>query len=186
MLDLKKIETMKLLKKEYEQLFYKSDKNIGSTFSLVEKNNYFEWSATLTGPKDTSYKGAVFFLYITFPNDYPTHPPEVVFRTPIYHLNINPIKSNVPGAAPLGHVSISILNWWKPYYTIKEIMASIFALLYMPNPESPYSIQSADEYRTNRKLYEDKVKYFTKKYANPKYCNTDKEYKESWDFSYKE
>ena len=56
----------------------------------------------------------------------------------------------------------------------------------MPNPDSPYSIHSADEYRTNRKLYEDKVKYFTQKYANPRYCNIDKEYNENWDFSYKE
>ena len=95
MLDLKKIETMKRFKKEYEQLFYKSDKNIGSTFNLIEKNNYFEWKATLTGPKDTSYRGAVFILYIKFPNDYPTHPPKIVFRTPIYHLNINPYKSNI-------------------------------------------------------------------------------------------
>ena len=140
----------------------------------------------MSGPKDTSYKGGYFVLSVKFPDDYPNHAPEVVFTTPIYHLNINPIKSNISGAEQLGHVSISTLNWWEPYYKIKEVFINIFALLYSPNPESPYGIARADEFRTNRQLYEEKVKYFTKKYANPKYANIDKEYDDSWDFSYKE
>ena len=185
MLDLKKISAMKRIKKEYDQVNLKPDINMGSVYCLVDKDNIFEWMVTLTGPKDTSYRGGVFILYVKFPDDYPNHAPEVVFRTPIYHLNINPIKSNIPGAEPLGHVSISTLYWWKPYYTMKEIIGSIYGLLYMPNPESPYGIDRADEFRKNRQLYEDKIKFFTRKYANPKYCNIDKEYNESWDFSYK-
>ena len=56
----------------------------------------------------------------------------------------------------------------------------------MPNPDSPYGLDRANEFRTNRKLYEDKIKFFTGKYANPKFCNICKEYEESWDFSYKQ
>ena len=68
---------------------------------------------------------------------------------------------------------------------MREILTSIYYLLYIPNPESPYGINRAVEFRKNRQLYEDKIKFFTRKYANPKYCNIDKEYNESWDFSYK-
>ena len=118
---MKKIEAMKRIKKEYEANNHEPDKNMGSAYGLVDQDNIFEWRVTLTGPKDTSYKGGVFLLYVTFPDDYPYHAPEVVFRTPIYHLNINPIKSNNSKAEPLGHVSISTLNWWRPEYTIKEI-----------------------------------------------------------------
>ena len=122
-------------------------------------------------------------MYVEFPDDYPTNPPKVVFITPIYHLNINPYKSNIPGAEPLGQVSISTLYLWKPEYTIEELLTNIFCLLYNPNPDSPYGLDRAYEFRTNRQLYEDKIKYFTKKYANP-LSHWTKKYEESWDFSY--
>ena len=56
----------------------------------------------------------------------------------------------------------------------------------MPNPDSPYGLDRANEFKTNKKLYEDKIKFFTRKYANPRFCNIGKEYEESWDFSYKQ
>ena len=136
------------------------------------------------GPKGTPYKGGLFVLYINFPDDYPNSKPEVFFRTPIYHVNINPIKSNMPGAEPLGHVSISTLNWWRPEYKIKEVAGNIFGLLYLPNPDSPYGLDRANELRFNRPLHEEKIKYFTKKYADPRFTDIDKEYFESWDFTY--
>ena len=51
----------------------------------------------------------------------------------------------------------------------------------MANPDSPYGAERADEFRNNKKLHEEKIQYFTKKYAYPlnqKYFNGD------WDFSY--
>ena len=136
----------------------------------------------MIGPKDSSYKGGLFVINVEFPDDYPNHPPEVVFITPIYHLNINPYKSNNPMEEPLGHVSISTLNWWKPEYKMNEVFINIFGLLYTPNPESPYGLDRANEYKTNRQLYEDNIKYFTRKYANPLHANIWDKYEVSWDF----
>ena len=65
-----------------------------------------------------------------------------------------------------------------------EVLTNIFGLFYMANPDSPYGLDRANELRNNRALYEDKIKYFTKKYANPGLCNIDKAYTESWDFNY--
>ena len=39
----------------------------------------------------------------------------------------------------------------------------------------------AEEYRNNKSLYEEKIKYFTRKYANP--INYRREY-DNWDFTY--
>ena len=183
-MDLKKIQALKRIKKEFYEINRNPDQNIGCVIGLIDQNNFFEWQVTLIGPKDTSYRGAVFILYTKFPDDYPNNPPEVVFKTPVYHLNINSYKSNIPGAEPLGHVSISNLYWWKPYYKIKEIFTGIYGLLYTPNPESPYGLDRAIEFKTNRKLYEDKIEYFTIKYANPRFCDINTVYKDSWDFSY--
>ena len=52
----------------------------------------------------------------------------------------------------------------------------------MANPDSPYAFDRADELRNNKQIYEEKIKYFTRKYARPDIAN--KEYNESWDFTY--
>ena len=178
------MNTMAIIKKEYERMNNNPNGNIGVSIGLLNENDFFTWRATMTGPKDTSYKGGIFILIIKFPLDYPYHAPEVCFKTPIYHMNVNPIKSNMPGAEPLGHVCISTLNWWNKDYTMTEVLTNIFGLFYMANPDSPYGTDRAYEYKCNRPLHEEKIKYFTRKYANPSFCNFDKEYYDSWDFSY--
>ena len=184
MLTMEKIEAMKKIKEEYVSLNNRPDTNIGVTVGLPDQENIFQWRVTLKGPKDTSYKGGIFILYINFPDDYPKSKPEVVFRTPIYHVNVNPIKSNMQGAEPLGHVCISTLNWWKPEYKMREVLSNIFGLFYMANPDSPYGIERANELKFKKPLHEEKIKYFTDKYANPGKVNIDKEYFDSWNFSY--
>ena len=182
MLNMQKIQAMKRIKEEYTELNNNPNANIGASVGLPDEDNIFEWQCSLMGPKDTSYNGGVFFLSIKFPDEYPNKAPEVVFKTPIYHINVNPRKSDVKGAEPLGHVCISTLNWWKPESRIKQVLSDIFALFYMANPDSPYGLDRADEFRFNRRLYEEKIKYFTKKFAKP-FANN-KDYEESWNFSF--
>ena len=179
MLSAEKIKAMRKLKEEFKDLNEHPISNIGVCVGLPNQDNIFEWQCTLTGPKDSSYRGGLFYLGIIFPDNYPTSAPEVFFKTPIYHLNINPRNTMTER---LGHVCISTLNWWKPSNTIREILTSIFALFYMANPESPYGIDKADEFRTNRPLYEEKAKFFTRKYANP--SNNNINITNDWDFSY--
>ena len=139
--------------------------------------------ATLFGASDTSYKNGLFILKIKFPDNYPHTAPEIVFLTPIYHLNVNFRKINMPGAEELGHVNVSFLNWWRPETTVREMLTKLITVFYMPNSDSCYSIERANEFRNNRCLYEAKVKYFTKKYAN--FINASKIY-DNWDFSVNE
>ena len=182
LLNKEKVEAMKRIKAEFTEINSNPIANIGSSVGLKDEDNIFEWQCSLMGPKDTSYSGGLFFLKIKFPENYPYSPPEVVFKTPIYHVNVNPNKSNAKGAEPLGHVCISTLNWWKPESKIKQVLSDIFALFYMANPDSPYGLDRANELRYQKNLHEDKIKYFTKKYAKPNIANT--EYDQSWDFSY--
>ena len=167
MLNMEKIKAMKKIKEEYKEINSNPIANIGVSVGLPNEDNIFEWQATLMGPKDTSYANGLFYLRIKFPVDYPQSAPEVCFKTPIYHVNINPHKSSLtgPGSEGLGHVCISTLNWWKPEYTMREVLTNIFALFYMGNPDGCFNPNMAKEYRNNRDLYEKKVAYFTKKYA---------------------
>ena len=184
MLNMNKIKAMKKIKEEFKDINSNPISNIGVTIGLPNEDNIFEWQCSLMGPKDTSYNGGLFFLRVKFPDEYPEKPPEVCFKTPIYHININPHKPKQegPGAEGLGHVCISTLNWWKNTYTMREVLTNIFALFYMANPDSPYGMDRADEFRFNRAVYEEKIKYFTKKFAHPTVAS--REYDSDWDFSF--
>ena len=68
---------------------------------------------------------------------------------------------------------------------MREVLNNIYALFYRGNPESPYGIDRAQELRDNKGLYDEKVRYFTKKYADKKRnTNDDLNYKDKWDFTY--
>ena len=161
------------LKEEFDDLNANPITNIGlSKIILPKKDSYFEWEFSIIGAKDTCYRGGTFFLRAIFPDNYPESAPEICFITPIYHLNVNPKRSQYEN---LGHICLSTLNWWKPEYTMREVITNLFALFYMQNPECPYGLDRADEFRNNRKLFENKAKYFTEKYAR---------LDSGWDFSY--
>ena len=155
MLSIEKIEAMKRIKEEFTEIVNNPLSNIGFT-GLLDEDNIFEWRTSIIGPKDTSYNGGLFYLKIKFPENYPKKPPEVVFETPIYHLNINPYKSNDKNSLPLGYISISTWNWWKENTRIRQIICDIYALLYMENPDSPFGLNRADEFRNYRALHEEK------------------------------
>ena len=157
-----KLQAIKRIKQEFKDLSDNPNGNIGVTVGLVDENNIFEWRCTLIGPRDTPYVNGIFYLTIKFPYNYPEAAPEVCFKTPIYHVNINPKRTMRNGIRDesLGHVCISTLNWWKPHYTIKEVLTNIFGLFYMANPESPYGIDRAEELRNNKTLHDEKIKAF--------------------------
>ncbi len=157
--------------------------NCGVTVGLLNDNPR-KWRVSLIGPKDTSYKGGLFILSIDFPDEYPMKPPEVCFLTPIYHVNVNPKVPTVPGGESLGHVCISTLNWWKPEYTMREVLTNIFALFYLGNPDSPYGLDRAIEFKQRKYIYEEKIRAFTKYYAHPSKGTKEYPRNRDWNFSW--
>ena len=101
---------------EFKDISKNPISNYPINVGLKNENDFREWKVTLSGPKDTSYGGGLFFLSIKFPDNYPEKEPEVCFLTPIYHLNVNPKdpKTSGDGVKSLEHVYLSILNCWKP------------------------------------------------------------------------
>ena len=180
-----KIQAMKRIKAEYDDLSNNPIVNISATFGLINQSNIMEWKCTLSGPQNTPFENGMFFLKIKFPDDYPNHAPEVSFLTPIYHINVNHHAPKFGDKESLGHVCISTLNWWNPKSpksNIRSVITDIFALFFLGNPESPYGLDRAKEMVNNPKLYEAKCRYFTQKYA--RMDGTQQFYTNDWDFTY--
>ena len=169
-----------LIKQEFEDINRNPISSIGLTVGLL--NNIFEWQATLIGPHDSLYKNGLFILKIKFPDNFPQTPPEICFLTPIYHLNVNPYFPRNFGAEPLGHIFISILNNWKPEYKMREVLTNISSLFYLEDPYHAYGVERANEMKYNPSLHNEKIKYFTKKYADPSKRHVFGNY--DWDFSF--
>ena len=179
------MESITSIESQIEYLNKQSIPSLGITFGMYN-NDFNNWRVTMMAPADTSYKGGLFYLSIHFPQTFPLMPPEVCFLTPIYHINVNPFYPCNQGAKPLGYIPIESLGFWNPYCSIKELFLSIYSLFYYGNLAFPYGSEKTNEYKNDRALYEEKIKYFTRKYANASSRNNSSAFQRnnSWDFTF--
>ncbi|XP_021807907.1 putative ubiquitin-conjugating enzyme E2 38 [Prunus avium] len=91
--------------------------------------------AVVVGASGTPYHDALFFFDIAFPSDYPTHPPEVHYRS--FGLRPN------PNLYASGYVCLSLLNTWPgkgrekwdpSQSTILQVLVSIQGLVLNKEP----------------------------------------------------
>ena len=172
-----------ILKQEFEYIQNHPNTSTGCTAGLFKNDDYYNWKISLFGPKDSIYSGGLFFLKLSFPKDYPNNPPQINFLTPIYHLNVCPIKGTKLKET-LGYIKENIIIFSKSNLTVKEILTKLYAIFYVHNPTTPYLSERASEYRKNRVLFELKAQYFTKLYANSNNISNELNISnENWDFS---
>eukprot|EP01099_Mayorella_cantabrigiensis_P006779 TRINITY_DN577_c0_g1_i1.p1 TRINITY_DN577_c0_g1~~TRINITY_DN577_c0_g1_i1.p1 ORF type:complete len:152 (-),score=28.38 TRINITY_DN577_c0_g1_i1:320-775(-) len=115
-----------------------------------------EWRALISGPPGTPYADGVFELEILFPKEYPFKPPKIVFKTRIYHCNIN----------SKGAICLDILkDNWSPALTISKVLLSISSLLADCNPNDPLVGNIAKQYISDREEHDKIAREWTLKYA---------------------
>ena len=165
------------VKREFIEISRNPLTDLGITVGLLNENDFYEWKLSILGPKDTSYKEGLFYLNIKFPLDYPKSHPDIRFITPIYHMNIKPTKESSNKISP------PKLYFREPC-EIKIILINLYSIFYWQNYKNPLcSNELVEEYLKKRDIYEDKIKFFTKKYANPDIPYIEyKENEENWNF----
>lgn len=58
-------------------------------YAEPSEQNMYHFLAKMTGPSGTPYEGGFFSVEVFIPEGYPMEPPKVLFRTKIYHPNID-------------------------------------------------------------------------------------------------
>ena len=153
--------------------------NLGLSVGIKDNKKASKWNFTLMGPKDSLYRGGMFFLEMIFPEDYPNKAPTIYFLTPIYHINVNPHTNT---NTRVGEVNSNFIKNWNPSRKAKELLIKLYSIFYCPNPDFYYCRDVYNEFTNNKMLYETKAEYFTYKYSNKsKSKNNEEQF--SWDFS---
>ncbi|CAG9320188.1 unnamed protein product [Blepharisma stoltei] len=153
------------LQNEFRELSQNED--IGFSVGLID-DNLFNWSVCFSGPQDTAWEGGLYMATLRFPPQYPNSPPEMIFRTEMWHPNI----------FPDGRVCISILHppgedqfnqyesaseRWRPILGVEAILVSVISMLNDPNLDSPANIDAAVQYRNDKSGYLRRVRRLAQK-----------------------
>jgi ubiquitin-conjugating enzyme E2 D/E len=134
----------------------KNDPPLNCSAGPIQDDDMYAWEGVMFGPSDSPYAGGVFNVTIEFPVDYPFKPPRIMFKTKIYHPNIN----------SAGFICLDILKQnWSPALTISKVLLSILSMLTDPNPNDPLMPDIAHQYVNNRAEYELIAQQWTQTYA---------------------
>ncbi|XP_062123478.1 LOW QUALITY PROTEIN: ubiquitin-conjugating enzyme E2-18 kDa [Drosophila sulfurigaster albostrigata] len=114
------------------------------------------WTGLLV-PEKAPYNKGAFRIQISFPTQYPFLPPKILFKTQIYHPNIN----------EKGEVCLSIITAdnWKPTTRTEQVLQSLIDIVHSPQPEHPLRSDLAEEYVKDNKKFMKTAEEFTKKNA---------------------
>ncbi|KAL5043792.1 hypothetical protein BDW71DRAFT_216152 [Aspergillus fruticulosus] len=131
----------------------------GITVELANESNLYEWKVFMDGPERSPYHKGRFELKLTLPTEYPFKPPTVSFVTKIYHPNVT---NDDKGSMCLGMLKA---DEWKPSSRLSAVLEFARSLLGEPMPDDAVEGRIAEQYREDRKRYEEIAREWTRKYA---------------------
>lgn len=122
-----------------------------------EENSIFKWHAVIAKPTKEDnpyYYNGQWSLDIVADQSYPLKPPKVKFAklTPINHPNVD---------INTGEICLDILKSesWSPAWNLEHIVLAILMLIDTPEPDSPFNVDLANLYRSDKDAFESVVQY---------------------------
>uniref|UniRef100_A0A672YKV5 E2 ubiquitin-conjugating enzyme n=1 Tax=Sphaeramia orbicularis TaxID=375764 RepID=A0A672YKV5_9TELE len=123
---------------------------------LVDEANMLNWQGLIV-PDSPPYDKGAFRIEIIYPAEYPFKPPKIIFKTKIYHPNIDE-KGQV--CLPI----ISVENW-KPATKTSQVIQNLINLVNLPQPDHSLRVDLAEEYTKDRAKFLKNAEEFTKKHS---------------------
>ncbi|KAI7861647.1 ubiquitin-conjugating enzyme/RWD-like protein [Spinellus fusiger] len=114
----------------------------------------------IKGPPDSPYEKGLFQLDINIPHQYPFDPPQIRFKTPIYHPNIDE-----SGRICADILKKGVSGGWRPSLNLSTTLISLSTLMAYPNPEDPLDADIAREFKLNYELFTKTASEHTLKHA---------------------
>ncbi|EPS30111.1 Ubiquitin conjugating enzyme E2 B [Penicillium oxalicum] len=131
----------------------------GISVELADEANLYQWKVFMDGPEGSPYQGGKFLVNLALPTEYPFKPPTVSFGTKIYHPNVT---NDDKGSMCLGMLRA---DEWKPSSKIAAVLEFARQLLLEPMPDDAIEGRIADQYKNDRKRYDEIAREWTRKYA---------------------
>ena len=133
------------------------------------KNNPFHWRLIINGIADSIFYGGFFPVELTFPDEFPLLPPQMFFKCPMWHPNIDDKSGKVcmsilhdPGE-DIFNQQESASERWNPIHTVESIVLSVLSMLQSPNPESPLNIPANREFMNDPEKYKQNVRRYVRR-----------------------
>jgi ubiquitin-protein ligase len=115
-----------------------------------------QWRVYLKGSDDTPYAGKWWYIYVTFPDEYPVLPPVFRFISVPYHMNVS----------SEGRICLNVIEkGYMPNMPVVELLQTIKQLFLIPDMTTPLDIVKFFLYRDNRVLYERRARRSTADHA---------------------
>ena len=120
----------------------------------TDDDNLLRWTGLIV-PDNPPYNKGAFRIEINFPAEYPFKPPKILFKTKIYHPNID----------EKGQVCLPIISTenWKPATRTDQVINALIALINDPEPEHPLRADLAEEFLKDRKKFMKNAEDYSRK-----------------------
>jgi ubiquitin-conjugating enzyme E2 N len=87
-------------------------------YAEPSETNHRHFAVKIAGPEGTPYEGGLYEAELYLPEEYPMVPPKVLFKTKIYHPNIDKLGNYLKSETNifiLGRICLDILkDKWSP------------------------------------------------------------------------
>lgn len=127
---------------------------------LTFSSNMDKWRVYIRGPEGTPYADKWWYLYVTFPEEYPIQPPIFRFVSVPYHLNVS----------SEGRICLNIIE--KGYMSttkVVELIQQIKELFLHALEDTPIQIEKLMMYKHNRQEYDRRAFESTRNNAKDTY-----------------